>query len=138
MGTGIVMSLINAGIHVVWIEASEKQMDAAMLRIGSTYRASSAYKSGKMTEADVLKRYQLITPSTDMKKLQHSDMVIEAVFEDMEVKKNIFAQLDKICKPTAVLATNTSTMDIDEIASATSRAPYVIGTRKLLFDYLTV
>jgi 3-hydroxyacyl-CoA dehydrogenase len=132
MGTGIVMSLINAGIHVVWVESSEASMDAAMDRIGSTYRSSSAYKSGTMTEADVLKRYQLITPTTDMKKLQHSDMVIEAVFEDMQAKKDIFKQLDQICKPTAVLATNTSTMDIDEIAGAASksRAPYVVGTRK--------
>lgn len=139
MGTGIVMSLVNAGIHVVWVESSEDNMDAAMKRIGTTYRSSSAYKSGKMTESDVLKRYQLITPTTDMKKLQHSDMVIEAVYEDMGVKKEVFAQLDKICKRTAVLATNTSTMDIDEIASAASksRAPYIVGTRKSYFMLLS-
>ena len=132
MGTGIVMSLVNAGIHVVWVESSEEKMDEAMARVGKTYRSSSAFKSGKMTEADVLKRYQLITPTTDMKKLQHADMVIEAVYEDMSVKKAIFTQLDAICKRTAVLATNTSTMDIDEIASAASksRAPYIVGTRK--------
>jgi 3-hydroxyacyl-CoA dehydrogenase len=138
MGTGIVMSLINAGIHVVWVESSEESMDAAMARIGSTYRASSAYKSGKMSEADVLKRYQLITPTTEMEKLKHSDMVIEAVYEDMAVKKDIFEKLDKICKPTAVLATNTSTMDIDEIASAASksRAPYIVGTRKWICVFI--
>lgn len=128
MGTGIVMSLINAGIHVVWLEASEAALQAALARVGSTYRASSAYKSGAMSEADIVKRCQLITATTDMKLLQHSDMVIEAVYEDLQVKKDIFAQLDKICKPTAILATNTSTMDIDKIASATSRPSNVIGT----------
>ena len=132
MGTGIVMSLINAGLHVVWVESSEKNLDAAIARVGKIYRASSAYKSGKMTEADIIQRFQLITPTTNMNKLQHVDMVIEAVYEDMKVKKEVFTKLDKICKPSAVLATNTSTMDIDEIASAASkaRAPNIVGTRK--------
>lgn len=132
LGSGIVMSLIDAGIHVVWVETSEAAVEAAMGLIGSSYRASSAYKSGVMTEADILKRYQLISPTADLKKVQHADLVIEAVTEDEQVKKSLFARLDAVCKPTAVLASTSSSLDIDDLAGVTSgeRAPYVVGTRE--------
>lgn len=130
-GSGIAMVMANAGIPVTLVETSSELAEAAKQRIESTYKMSSAFKSGKMSEEKLKKTMSYFTFASDLNVLSDADIVVEAVFENMEVKKNIFAQLDKICKSDAILATNTSFMDVDEIASATTRPENVVGTRKL-------
>src|SRR5207245_7394574 len=90
------------------------------------YEATAA--RGRLTAADVEKRMGLITPSVDFHAVANADIVIEAVFEEMPIKKEVFDKLDAVCKPDAVLATNTSTLDVDEIDSTTKRPESVIGT----------
>lgn len=131
MGSGIAISFLNAGYPVTLIEMSENAVLDAFKRIENTYKSSSLYKTGKMTEDQLIKIMSQLEISTDMNKLHNKDIIIEAVFESSEIKKNIFKQLDKICKKDAILATNTSGLDIDEIAAVTSRTHNVIGTRKL-------
>lgn len=128
MGAGIAMCFAEAGLSVTLVETSAETAVACRNRIEKVYKASSAYKSGKMTDDSVNKLLGMITFSSDMQSLNNADMVIEAVFENMNTKKEIFTKLDRICKPGAILATNTSYLDIDEIASVTSRIQNVIGT----------
>jgi 3-hydroxyacyl-CoA dehydrogenase len=108
-----------------------------MASIEKTYKSSSAYKSGKQTDEQVKRLTDLVKCTTEYATLSTADIVIEAGFEDMNIKKQIFANLDKVCKDTAILATNTSYLDIDEIASATSRSSSVIGARKFVISFLT-
>lgn len=124
------MVMANAGIPVTLVETSEELATAAQQRIESTYKMSSAFKSGKMTAEKLSKTMSSFTFASDLSSLSKADLVVEAVFENMAVKKDIFAQLDKICKDDAILATNTSFMDVDEIARATSRPASVVGTRE--------
>jgi 3-hydroxyacyl-CoA dehydrogenase len=126
MGGGIAMNFANAGIPVTVIEMAQEALDRGLGIVRKNYEATAA--RGRLTAADVEKRMGLITGSTDFKAAADADMVVEAVFEEMPVKKEVFAKLDAICKPDAVLATNTSTLDVDEIASATKRPESVIGT----------
>jgi 3-hydroxyacyl-CoA dehydrogenase len=126
MGGGIAMNFANAGIPVTVIEMAQEALDRGLGIVRKNYEATAA--RGRLTVADVEKRMGLITGSTDFKAAADADMVVEAVFEEMPVKKEVFAKLDAICKPDAVLATNTSTLDVDEIASATKRPESVIGT----------
>jgi 3-hydroxyacyl-CoA dehydrogenase len=126
MGGGIAMNFANAGIPVTVIEVAQEALDRGLGIVRKNYEATAA--RGRLTAADVDKRMGLITGSTDFKAAADADMVVEAVFEEMPVKKEVFAKLDAICKPDAVLATNTSTLDVDEIASATKRPESVIGT----------
>jgi 3-hydroxyacyl-CoA dehydrogenase len=130
MGAGISMCFANAGIPVTLVETSQDIAQASLQRIENTYKASSAFKSGKMTEEAVNKLTGLITPSGDMNVLSTADIVIEAVYENMEVKREIFQKLEKICKADAILATNTSYLSVDEVAGVTNRKGSVIGTRK--------
>ena len=125
MGGGIAMSYINAGIPVVLKEVGQAELDKGLARIKKNYDIS--VERGKMTAADVGRLMNLIKPALDYGDIQHADIVVEAVFENMELKKKVFAEIDKVAKPTAVLATNTSTLDVDEIASATKRPQMVIG-----------
>jgi len=126
MGGGIAMNFANAGIPVTVIEAAQEALDRGLGIVRKNYEATAA--RGRLTAADVDKRMGLIIGTTDFKAAADADMVVEAVFEEMPVKKEVFAKLDAICKPDAVLATNTSTLDVDEIASATKRPESVIGT----------
>src|SRR5262245_19265425 len=126
MGGGIAMNFANAGIPVTVIEVAQEALDRGLGIVRKNYEATAA--RGRLTAADVEKRMGLSTGTTDFKAAADADMVIEAVFEEMPVKKDVFAKLDAICKPDAVLATNTSTLDVDEIASATRRPESVIGT----------
>jgi 3-hydroxyacyl-CoA dehydrogenase len=126
MGGGIAMNFANAGIPVTVIEMAQEALDRGLGIVRKNYEATAA--RGRLTVADVEKRMGLITGTTDFKAAADADMVVEAVFEEMPVKKEVFAKLDAICKPDAVLATNTSTLDVDEIASATKRPESVIGT----------
>ena len=132
MGCGIVMTLLDAKIPVVLIETSIENVQKALLKIENTYKASSAFKNGKLTANDVTAKLGILNTSTDYQNLKDVDLVIEAIFENMDLKKSIFKELDKVCKPNTVLATNTSYLSIDEIANVTNRKTNVIGTRKFI------
>jgi len=123
MGGGIAMNFANAGIQVVIVEQQQAPLDKGLATIRSNYERSRTAKP-----EETAKRIGLITGSLSMEEaFADVDLVIEAVFERMDVKKDIFAKLDAICKPGAILATNTSGLNIDEIASVTKRPQDVIG-----------
>ena len=126
MGGGIAMSFANAGIPVVITDVSQEALDKGMKRIRDNYEAS--VKRGRLKPEDMEKRYALIQPSTDLAAAKPADIVIEAVFERMDVKQEMFKKLDAVMKPGAILATNTSTLDVNKIAEVTKRAQDVIGT----------
>ena len=126
MGGGIAMNFANAGIPVTILDASQEALERGLSIIEKNYAGS--VKRGGMTQAQADKALGLIGRSQSMDDLGKADVVIEAVFEEMELKKKVFADLDRVAKPGAILATNTSTLDIDEIASATKRPEAVIGT----------
>lgn len=125
MGGGISMALANAGIPVTMVEANQKGLDVGLEKIKANYASTVA--KGRLSQADMDKRMALITPTLDFNALANVDMVIEAVFEEMSIKREIFQKLDKIVKPGAVLATNTSALDINLIANETKRPQDVIG-----------
>ncbi|MBT5138679.1 MAG: 3-hydroxyacyl-CoA dehydrogenase, partial [Acidimicrobiaceae bacterium] len=125
MGGGIAMNYANAGIPVTLIETSQEAIDRGLGVVRANYERSA--KRGRFSMDEVEVRMGRITPSLDMSDLAEVDMVVEAVFERMDVKKDIFGRLDDICKPGAILATNTSALNIDEIADATTRPEWVIG-----------
>jgi 3-hydroxyacyl-CoA dehydrogenase len=126
MGGGIAMVLANAGIPVLVKEADQAALDRGMASIQKNY--ANSVKRGRFTQEFVDERLKLIQPTLSLDGFGSVDLVIEAVFEGMALKKEVFAQLDQICKSGAVLASNTSTLNIDEIASATKRPQSVIGT----------
>jgi 3-hydroxyacyl-CoA dehydrogenase len=126
MGGGIAMNFANAGIPVTVVEVNQEALDRGLGIVRKNYEATAA--KGRLTPADVERRMGLIHGSTDFQAVAGADVVIEAVFEEMPIKKEVFAKLDAIAKPGAVLATNTSTLDVDEIARATKRPENVIGT----------
>ena len=125
MGGGIAMSFANVDMAVVLLDVDQAALDRGMATIRRNYDVS--VKRGKMTPADVDRRMGLITATTKYEDLGDCDVVIEAVFEDMALKKKIFAELDRILKAGAILATNTSTLDINQIGSATKRPQDVVG-----------
>lgn len=125
MGGGIAMSFLNAGLPVTMIEAKQEALSRGLSNIRKNYDTTAA--KGKMTSEDIEKRLGLLTPSLVLEDLADCDLIIEAVFESVDVKKNVFAQLDAIAKPDAILATNTSYLDVEEIAAATNRPSSVIG-----------
>jgi 3-hydroxyacyl-CoA dehydrogenase len=126
MGGGIAMNYANAGIPVIVKETKQEALDRGLGIIRNNY-AKTVVK-GKLTQAAMDQRMALITPQLTFAGLDQADIITEAVFENMALKKQIFSELDKVAKPNAILATNTSTLDIDEIASATSRPNMVLGT----------
>jgi 3-hydroxyacyl-CoA dehydrogenase len=126
MGGGIAMNFANAGIPVTVFEVSQEAVDKGVAIITKNYAATVA--KGRLSQAQMDSRLGLISTTVSYDDLADADLVIEAVFEDMDLKKKVFAQLDSVCKPDAILATNTSTLDVDEIASATQRPDKVIGT----------
>jgi 3-hydroxyacyl-CoA dehydrogenase len=125
MGGGIAMCFANAGIPVTLIETTDDALKAGLAKIRTNYENTA--KRGGMSEADVEKRISLIKGGVGLESAKDADMVIEAVFEEMGLKKEIFGKLDQITKKGAVLATNTSTLDVNEIASATKRPQDVLG-----------
>ena len=125
MGGGIAMTFANVGIPVTVVEISREPLERGLAVVRKNYEATAS--KGRLTAADVDKRMGLIRGTTDFGAIADADIVIEAVFEEMAVKKDVFAKLDKICKADAVLATNTSTLDVNEIAGATARPESVIG-----------
>jgi 3-hydroxyacyl-CoA dehydrogenase len=125
MGGGIAMNFANAGIPVTIVEVKQDALDRGLGVIRKNYERTAS--RGGISAGDVEKRMGLIKGSLDMNDLRSADMVIEAVFERMDIKKDIFQKLDSICKPGAILATNTSALNIDEIAAVTRRPEAVIG-----------
>ncbi len=126
MGGGIAMVLANAGIPVLLKESDQAALDRGLANIRRNYATS--VQRGRFTPQFVDERLQLIKPTLSYDDFGQADMVVEAVFEGMTLKKEVFAELDRVCKPGAILASNTSTLNIDEIAAATSRPAAVIGT----------
>lgn len=125
MGGGIAMSFANAGIPVTLLEMKADALEKGLATIRANYEATAA--KGRITPAEVAQRVGLIRGSLDYADLATADLVIEAVFETMAVKHDVFRKLDAVCKPGAVLATNTSTLDINRIAEVTSRPQDVVG-----------
>lgn len=125
MGGGITMNFLNAGIPVTLVEMNQAALDRGVGVIRKNYENTAA--KGRMTAEQVEQRMALVTPALELDALKDVDLVIEAVFEEMGIKKDVFGKLDAIAKPGAILASNTSFLDLDEIASATSRPESVVG-----------
>jgi 3-hydroxyacyl-CoA dehydrogenase len=125
MGGGIAMNFLNAGLPVVLVETRQEALDRGLATIRRNYENST--KKGKLTADQVEERMGLITSSLDLAGLADADLVIEAVFEEMGVKESVFRRLDEVCKPGAILASNTSYLNIDRIAAFTSRPRDVLG-----------
>ena len=126
MGGGIAMCLANAGLPVTVLESSQDALDRGLAAVRGNYAATVG--KGRLPRAEMDARLARITPTLDYADLAGADVVIEAVFEEMPLKKEVFARLDRVCRPDAILATNTSTLDVDALAAATSRPERVVGT----------
>ncbi|MEM7123551.1 MAG: 3-hydroxyacyl-CoA dehydrogenase NAD-binding domain-containing protein [Pseudomonadota bacterium] len=127
MGGGIAMNFANAGIPVRILEQNQEALDKGMARIEKNY--ANTVSKGRLSQDDMDKRMGLIEPVLDYAALSDVDMVIEAVFETMDVKKDVFAKLDAVCKPDTILTSNTSYLNVDEIAATVpDRSGNVLGT----------
>lgn len=125
MGGGITMNFLSAGIPVTIVEMTQEALDRGVATMRKNYE--NTVKRGKMEAADAEAAMGRLTPTLEFDALAEADLVIEAVYESMEVKKDVFGRLDKVAKPGAILASNTSYLDIDEIAGVTSRPESVLG-----------
>lgn len=125
MGGGIAMSFVNGGIPVTILEMSKEAFDRGLATIEKNY--SISVSRGSLSEDAKAKRMALFSGTTEYADLANCDIIVEAVFEEMSVKKDVFGKLDKVAKPGTVLATNTSYLDVNEIAQATSRPQDVVG-----------
>ncbi|MCA9027871.1 MAG: enoyl-CoA hydratase/isomerase family protein [Planctomycetaceae bacterium] len=125
MGGGIAMNYANAGIPVLLKEAEQERLDKGLAIIRKNYESTVA--KGKLTEEKMEQRMSLIRPTTTYEGFENADIIVEAVFENMALKKQVFGEIDEIAKDDCILASNTSTLDIDEIAAATNRPASVIG-----------
>jgi 3-hydroxyacyl-CoA dehydrogenase len=126
MGGGIAMALANAGVSVIVKDANPEALDRGMKTIRQNYEVSVS--KGRFSPEVMEQRLALIHPQLAYEGFENVDLIIEAVFENMALKREVFAELDKVAGPDCILATNTSTLDIDEIAAATSRPHMVVGT----------
>ena len=126
MGSGIAMCFANAGIPVIVTESKQDMLDRGMEMIRKNY--TSTVSKGRMSGDEAEARLALIKPTLEFERVSEADVVIEAAFEDMELKKKIFRDLDTLCKTDAILATNTSSLDVNAIAAATQRPEQVVGT----------
>ena len=125
MGSGIAMTALSAGIPAVLLEMSQEALDKGVAMIRRNYEGSA--QRGKLTREKLDENMALLRPTLSYDDLRDVDLVIEAVFEDMDLKRQVFATLDGVLKPGAILATNTSTLDVNRIAAATNRPQDVIG-----------
>ncbi|WP_394777883.1 3-hydroxyacyl-CoA dehydrogenase NAD-binding domain-containing protein [Undibacterium sp.] len=125
MGGGIAMNFSNAGIPVVIVETSQQALDRGLELVKKNYEASAA--KGKIGADEPARRMALLTPSLRYEDLAGCDLVIEAVFENLDVKKEVAARLGQLCKPSAIIASNTSTLDVDMLAQASGRAQDFLG-----------
>ena len=126
MGGGIAMTFANAGIPVTIIDVSEEALDKGLAVVAKNYAATVS--KGRLAQAEMDERLARIAGSVGYEDVRGADIVVEAVFERMDLKQEVFRQLDAVCKRDAVLATNTSTLDVDALAAVTSRPESVIGT----------
>jgi 3-hydroxyacyl-CoA dehydrogenase len=126
MGGGIAMNFANAGIPVIMLETKQEALDKGLATIRKNYE--NTLNKGKLTQEKFDQRVGLITGTLDYAAIAQADIVVEAVFEDMGVKETVFRKIDAVMKPGAILASNTSTLDVDKIAAFTSRPQDVIGT----------
>jgi 3-hydroxybutyryl-CoA dehydrogenase len=125
MGTGITLAFLNAGVPVTLVETTQEALDAGETRIKDTLSANA--KRGRITEAQAADRLAKLTPALELESLGKADLIIEAVFENMALKKEIFSKLDGIAKSGAIIATNTSTLPVVELAVQTGRPERVCG-----------
>ena len=125
MGTGIAMNFLNVGIPVTIIDTNDETLQKGIDTIKGNYL--STVEKGRLSTEDRDRRVALLNGSTTVSSVSESDLVVEAVYEEMAIKKAIFLELDSVAKPSAILATNTSTLDVNEIASVTQRPEQVIG-----------
>ena len=125
MGTGIAMALANGGLTVRVVETQDEALSRGRALIEKNYAASA--RKGRFSEAGVAERLGRMSFGTSLDAAAEADLVIEAVFEELDIKRDVFAQLERICRPDAILASNTSTLDIDAIAQGSSRAADIIG-----------
>jgi 3-hydroxyacyl-CoA dehydrogenase len=125
MGSGIAIACANGGLQVLLMDREQAFVDKGLATIESTYAGN--VKRGRMTEAQKAEHVGRVKGVTKYEQLSDVDLVIEAVFEEMPIKKEVFGALDRVCKKGAILATNTSTLDVNEIAASTSRPEDVIG-----------
>ncbi|NIA00255.1 3-hydroxyacyl-CoA dehydrogenase NAD-binding domain-containing protein [Massilia sp. CCM 8734] len=126
MGGGIAMNFVNAGIPVILLETKQEALDKGIATIRKNYE--NTMKKGKLTQEKFEQRVGLISGTLNYADIAQADIVVEAVFEDMGVKESVFKQLDAVMKPGAILASNTSTLDVNKIADFTSRPQDVVGT----------
>ena len=125
MGGGIAMNFANAGIPVMILDVSDAVLQRGIAVVRENYE--NTLKRGRLSKSDMVDRMELISGTTDYNAIAESDLVIEAVFEDIDLKKKVFKKIDGICKPEAIIATNTSTLNIDQIAAVTKRPEKIIG-----------
>ncbi|NVJ91613.1 MAG: enoyl-CoA hydratase/isomerase family protein [Methylocystaceae bacterium] len=125
MGGGIAMNFANVGMPVKMLEINQESLDKGLANIAKIYQGMAT--KGRISAEEASARTALISGTTSYEDLSEADLVIEAVFESIDVKKDVFTKLDKVCKPGAILATNTSYLDIDQIAQFTNRASDVLG-----------
>jgi 3-hydroxyacyl-CoA dehydrogenase len=125
MGGGISMNFLNVGIPVTIVETAQPALDRGLATIRRNYENTA--KKGRLKQSDVETRMGLLSPGLNLDALSDCDLIIEAVYENMDIKKEVFRKLDKTAKPGAILASNTSYLNIDEIASVTSRPDHVLG-----------
>ena len=125
MGGGIAMNFVNAGLPVTLLETKQEALDRGLATIRKNYE--SAVKKGRLTPQKLEERLALITPTLSYDALSNADLIIEAVFEELSVKEQVFSKLDQVAKKGAILASNTSTLDVDKIAAFTKRPEDVVG-----------
>lgn len=125
MGTGIAMAFIDAGFRVRLAELNQDALDRGMASIARSYAGS--VRKGRMNEAEVQQRMSLVEPVVGLENLGTADLIVEAVFEDLTVKRQLFSALDRVARQDAILASNTSFLDLDDIARATLRPELVVG-----------
>ncbi len=125
MGGGITMNFLNAGIPVTIVETAQESLDRGLATIRKNYEAQ--VKKGKLKQDKYEQRMALLKPTLNLQDIAQADLVIEAVFEEMGVKKQVFEKIDAIAKPGAILASNTSTLDVNQIAAFTKRPQDVVG-----------
>ncbi|CAI8822225.1 3-hydroxyacyl-CoA dehydrogenase NAD-binding domain-containing protein [Pseudomonas sp. IT-P176] len=125
MGRGIVMCLANAGVPVQWVDNNPQMLDQALTAIAQTWAHN--VRQGRIDQAEADARIARVTAAADYAAISEVDLVIEAVYENLELKQQIFRQLDALLKPQAILASNTSALDIDAIAAVTQRPQQVLG-----------
>jgi 3-hydroxyacyl-CoA dehydrogenase len=125
MGGGISMNFLNVGIPVTIVETAQPALDRGLATIRRNYENTA--KKGRLKQSDVETRMGLLSPGLNLDALSDCDLIIEAVYENMDIKKEVFRKLDRIAKPGAILASNTSYLNIDEIASVTGRPDHVLG-----------